>query len=247
MFMAISKPDTLFSTRAAVCCFAFVAVLALTLANGCGGGGVSSASLATPQTTLDTVKKAVANEDFGAFAECLTDEALGELAGTLRMACTMFKAFAGMASAFGGQSDPAAAELSGDLDKLLSKHVGSDATPPARGLSPGTADERRAAMREAAKPIRDQKAFVADAMELLVDFSKSQSKTPPPSADFQYSDVAIEGDIATATVSGGAAGKGSPIKLRRVDGLWKIDDMGAMSTGIGPGPAMPAPQGPDGA
>jgi hypothetical protein len=207
-----------------------VAAVVVSSIAGCGGGGTSlpSSALATPEATLETMRTAAVASDFDTFCECLSENAVYEMAGALRMAGQMMKAFAGFAAAM----DPKAAEDSKKIDALMEKHVPEDAPTPNMMSLAADPEGSQTAIREAGKAVRDPKTFIAEFMKLFAQKDDSAVK------DFKVLDVKVDGDTATATISG----QDSPITLRRIDGLWKVDELGkfGMSGPTITPPEMPA-------
>jgi hypothetical protein len=210
-------------------------ILLLPLVAGCGGA--STSSFATPEATLTTLKMAGINKDIVTFVECLSENALSDMAGQLRLSQSMVQIAGGWGGVLG--AEPAqAAEVGGKMDALIKKHVPADAPQLNLMNMMGGPDAVRASIREAGQVVNDKKTFVAEFMKLAMSIGPQESSYD----HYEIADVKTDGDAATAVVRDKSNGQESQFKLKRETGLWKVDDFGSMSPtpGRGAQPAGPA-------
>jgi hypothetical protein len=203
---------------------------------GCGGsgGGVSAQATSTPEATLQTLKTALANKDFVTFAGCLSDEALAETAGQMRVMAIAFQELGSMATAMGGEGAAKAGEMTAKIDAIMKKHVPADAPALDVMKMPDSPEASRAMAREAGQVVADQKAFVAEFIQVLAADSLEQD-----ASGYEVTGLQVEGDLATANIKDTVKNREATLKLRRTGGQWKVDDLGSM--GMIPGPEVNAP------
>jgi hypothetical protein len=214
-------------------------------AGGCadngGGGRVANSAFATPEATLDTLKKAGMNKDFDTFVECLSDSAVLEMAGQLRAAGTMLQAMGGLAAMGGGEKAAQVKDMIAKMDAHMKKHVPADAPAVNMMSMSGGLDGGRAAAREAGQAVTDRRSFVAGFLKVM-----AEQATEQPVNNFSVSNVNIDGETATASVRDNSKGQDSLVTLRRENGLWKVDDFGKLGMSSGPAGGMPGGGSPPG-
>lgn len=185
---------------------------------GCSGNQLPSAALVTPQATLDTARQAMADSDFETFCECLTDDAVYDLAGMLRGMYELSQKFSARPGSTPRKTEDT--EKAQKMIALIERYMPADAPQPKRKLG-ATAEERRARRREAGKAVRKPKEFIAEVLKLAAASQKGDATK----TQFTVIDVQVDGETANAKVNRPALGNQVlPVTLRREDGVWKIDD-----------------------
>lgn len=195
---------------------------------------------ATPQELVERMKKAAEAEDLPGMAQCLDPKSRSELTKGIYLVTTMVVAFsqmgvemgAGMAEAMGGEEVSAEdrARQQAELDKarqeagalrdrynvLMKKH--GMPVMPAEGEAQ---TEPSDAELEAAFARLDHGDFLADAaafIDSLPDSGEEGEESGAPSpvkiGEGVLSDLAIDGDRATARLDGEA------VDFVRIDGRW---------------------------
>jgi hypothetical protein len=173
--------------------------------SGCGG------PYATPQSTFAIYRDAVARKDWKAALRCMTRESQDRVVGGLVV---------GMATASIVSEDAAAVLEKHGIDRgeLVGDVVGGALTSlvnPREAIDKG--------MRPSLENIPDKPAFFADGMAWLEENNKQVADHLLVAAGAQLSDVQIEGDTATGTLSVPIAGGKTSLRFKKVNGRWLID------------------------
>ena len=184
--------------------FVGAAMLAVAL-GGCGG------SHATPQATFKTYRAAVQRNDWKTALGCLTPETHDVVVGGLLSAVA------------------AASAIDQDAAALLDKH-GIDRTQLVADFLAGAlvnlsnpGEALGGGLRRCLDGIADKPTFVADATGWLEQNNQQASQFFGKVEEAELSNVQIDGDRATATVSAPVFRSGSSLRFKKIDGRWLID------------------------
>jgi hypothetical protein len=208
------------------------------------GEGGEGKTYKTPQAVFDAAKQAVAKENWKEFCGCLTKDSQTFLTGLLVL--------------IGSQIEDAAMKGMGDKDeqtKALIKNVIKELLKPVMkvyakygvtedhlnkvkgkiNFLKGAPQDPLAIMKglnEAAKPVKNQTAFISDFMAAFQTIQKmfGKGEKQGPVFDFfphegRLEDVKVEGDTAKGFVVRMKRGqeKREPMQFRKEGGSWKID------------------------
>jgi hypothetical protein len=204
--------------------------LALSL-QGCGKKG---GNYSTPQEVFDAFKTAGAKEDYKGQLDCLTDDSRNMLVGGAVLMISMVRDLAPQLGK--GDEDKAKVKPLQDLlqkhgvkDELVKQVVGEVFGEALKKGSGKGAETMKKATRKLAEPIKDQVAFLTDAMAAL------QQANPQMATDEQEKrlamknaelhDLTISGDTAKGTLvtkKGGVENR-EPLHFRKVEGGWRVD------------------------
>lgn len=181
-----------------------------------------------PEETFATAAAALREDDVRTFAECLTDETVDTLAGTVASIAIVAK---NIRQAFGEGRDPEVRRLS----KTLVKHGLDHETVQHVMSQSGTMMHPETAFHGLIEPVKDRKKFLADVYDALHDTPDAPEK--PLSKDARLDGLRIEGDIAHATVVQTRYGKlrRDSIEFRKINGHWLIhapDGLGGLGSGV---------------
>ena len=188
-------------------------VLVLVMAAIASGVALSGCAgpYTTPQSTFAIHRDAVAKKDWPTALGCLTAPSQDKVVAGLVVA---------IATASIMSNDAAAVlERHGvDRKELMGNVVGGAL---ANLISPREAVEK--GMGECLAKIPDKPAFFADGMTWLEANNKKVADKLMLAAGAQLSDVRINGDTATGTLSVPVAGGGTSLRFAKVNGRWLID------------------------
>ena len=166
-------------------------------------GSASDDAGESPEAAFAALKQAAEQEDWDAAARLLTDDSQTAIAGMLVFV-------GGLVAAFD-------AEEGKGLEELMEKHGLSedvDPEPP-----PGTdLSDPLAMVKALASVVEDKPAFIGEVMDWMVE--NADSTEDPDFAAAKLTDLVIDGDTASATVTG--VDVGDTIEFRRVDGKWLV-------------------------
>lgn len=191
------------------------------LSIGCG-----SSQYATPEATFETAKSAVASEDYQAFCGCLTSEVRDEMAAGLVMVGG-FMQMAGEMPMEGPDAEKAK-DAAKKVKAIMEKHGLTEDSMAEISIDLNVSkEEQKKEMLKLVEPIEDRDAFVAELIPVLLETGE-ESDPKPIEQDAKLTDLKTEGDTATATVVQTREGKEKkgPIAFKKVDGEWKISDLG---------------------
>jgi hypothetical protein len=184
--------------------FVPAAMLAVALA-GCGGPH------ATPKATFETWRTAVQGNDWKTALDCLTPETHDTLVGGLLLPVA------------------AASVMNQDAAAVLDKH-GVDRTQLASEFLTGAlanlTDPNRVVgggVRRCLDAIVDKPAFVGDAIAWYEQNSQQAAPFFANVEDAELSNVQIDGDCASGTVSVPVFGSDRSLQFKNIEGRWLID------------------------
>jgi hypothetical protein len=183
--------------------------LLLSLAVGCGGAS-------TPEAAFQNMKKAAQDKNWRAYCNCLTEESQDTMAGMMVLSGSMMQALGGLA----GNQNQVGEKIKG----VFEKHgLSADAVEKLKNEGPPMSMDK--GLSSLSSAIKDRAGFLADMMEVMSEFGDAKKVTPVMD-DATLTDVKIEGDTATGTVTAG--GRSGPMHFKRVGSQWKIDLTGMM-------------------
>jgi hypothetical protein len=215
-----------------------VALLALVCAVGCTGkkksdgpgSGTTPVAAATPEDAFKQYQKAEANNDYRGAAALMTPDLLDKvftqkvLPGAVLMA--------GFAEALGGEEGKKQAK---NIYEILEKHgISKD------DLKTAMKDKKGGALKELSAKAKDKPALTGELVEALKKSRKETEESKKKDAEEKEAtlaatlkDVKTQGDTATATLvhkkldrkTGKREEKEDPIKFKKIDGNWRIDEI----------------------
>jgi hypothetical protein len=184
---------------------------------GCG----SDPRYTTPEATFEAAKAAAAKHDYSALCDSFTPQAQEEMAAGLVMMSRFMQAWTPSQKAGGKER---AVECSERLGEVLQKHGLDAPTIPKVNIHlGGSPEEQSQEVRKLVAPIKDQRAFVTDVLDVLHKYGdKPDSRLIEQSA--RLTGLNIDGDKATAIFVQSRNGRESsrPIVFEKMAGEWKI-------------------------
>lgn len=223
--------------RCATACLAVGAMLLLTVAPAFA----EAPGADSPEALLERMKRASENEDLPEMMACLSPKARGQMASMMYLMATMVVAFAqmgvemgsGMAEGLAGDAtDEQKAEVEAQKQKALAEAAALresyNAMVSKYGL-PVLPEEGEAEMPEQDAETLfeniDHAAFMADVFAFLESMpgkeeseaEGEESKSPMDIGEGVMTDLAIDGDAATAKIDG------EDVRFVRIDGRWFFD------------------------
>jgi len=229
--------------RAALACLVFGGILAALAAPV----WAEAPGADTPEALVERLKQATEKEDLGEMMACLTPQARGEMAAGMYLAATMVVAFSQMGVEMGGSmadslsedaTDEQKAEVQAQKEKALAEanklRDSYNAIVSKYGLpvipEEGEAEEPTGDPKEIFQNI-DQVAFLNEIFaffEAMPGEEKpaEEKESPVDLGEGVLTDLAIDGDAATAKIDG------KDVKFVRIDGRWFFDAEGILG---GPG------------
>ncbi len=180
------------------------AMLMVALA-GCGGPHAS------PQATFQTCQSASARKDWKAALDCLTPQTRDNVVGGLLVAVASASVMNEDAAAVLEKHGIDRNQLMGDFLAGAFANLGK----PGDALGEG--------VRRCVDKIVDKPAFAGDASQWIEQHSQQAVDPFGKAREAELSDVRIEGDTASGTVSVPVVGNERSLRFKKIDGRWLID------------------------
>jgi len=183
----------------------------------------------SPQEVFEAAREAVAKEDWKTFGQCLTENALDDVAGELVFSASLVLAFSGAEGFPSNEKTKARYKL---VSEALAKHGVTKEFIEKTHKELKDDEDQGKVLKKLLAPVKDRHAFVVDMTAALKQVAKKPEK-PHPLKSAELKEVKIDGDSASGVVvTKEKADKDGPIQFKKVAGSWKLQklELGSRAT-----------------
>ncbi|REJ67085.1 MAG: hypothetical protein DWQ31_11540 [Planctomycetota bacterium] len=178
----------------------------------------------SPQACLEAAQQLVEQKEYAGFVDCMTSDSQSVLAAGLTV---MPLVRASMAAIGGPEAVDEAKKKMANVYEVIERNGVEAPTMEQLAATGRDPEKMKALLNSLLEPVEDHAAYLVELMAAFETVDKDGATRPTvvDSIQGELTDINIEGDIATGTLTREVGGRqiSNPMRFKKVDGGWLID------------------------